>query len=549
MVDLSLFLPVVGAVVLLAVIVGLLLWRRNKKAQAEAEAMDEPVAAPRPVWDGTVGAEYRPGERASSNTRLAGTESDPRIEGWRNQAEAGQASSMQVGRLEDGALRGQGQPETGRMAADAALTRVFTELAVKEQEPIEADEPHDDEAALREALIQAAASRRAASLERKVPETNEAPIVEAVSAQEVDEVEATAEEAPPMVEAMGEEEHIVEAVAVEEAVETREIAPEELKEFEVPMVTAEAAGKVEEEIPVVEVEASESSQAEVEGVAAEPAMASAEAVREGATSEAGEVENVPEAIAEAAGEATTHAVEFGREEEAVGAAAAREASEPAGEGVGEDGQTTFFTFEDLNFQPVEDAKPGEEGLGLSLEEAAAVLASGPVEPRKEEARPHMEELFPALVKDEGPEAEEPAGVESAREKVEEAIGEKASVEVSKMTVGRKSRLKKITLGVPVLVRGPKADPARLREVTQTLIVLPQGAVVSMGAKIGLGEEVNLVNLKTGDEVECRVVGMKLGEDGKNDVEVEFLQEMNSFWPVSFPGEGPRGRGREAQMAR
>lgn len=42
MVDLSLFLPVAGAVGLLAAIIGLVLWKRHGKAQTEADVMEEP---------------------------------------------------------------------------------------------------------------------------------------------------------------------------------------------------------------------------------------------------------------------------------------------------------------------------------------------------------------------------------------------------------------------------------------------------------------------------------------------------------------------------
>lgn len=441
------------------------------------------------------------------------------------------------------------------MAPDAALTRVFAELSIKAHEPATSDEPHDDEAALREALIQAAASRAETSSENEIDENNEAPFVEALSAEDTVEVKALAEEEPPMVEAQADEEPVVEAIAIGESNETECVDTTDTSDFELPEVAAEAVEEVEEEIPTVIAQLTESDAVATEVVekghveenrvevgAAETVQAAAiEVGRETVPAEGAPKEGATRGMAD-----TTDATESVLAKQAGGVKEARKAAEQIGESVGEDGQTTFFTFEDLNFQPAEDAKPGEEGLGLSLEEAAAVLASEPLAPRREEEKPRMEEIFPAPVQDERKGAES-VSVEVASEEAERAS--RAAVEGSKSAVGKKARLKRITLGVPVLVRGPKVDPTRLREVTQTLIVLPHGAVLSLGATVGLGEVVNLVNLKTGDEAECRVVGMKLGDDGKNQVEIEFLQEVTSFWPVSFPGEVTSSRGREPQMAR
>ena len=425
---------------------------------------------------------------------------------------------------------------------DPGLARLFVGLDVTEHEPTESGEAHDDEAALRAALVKAAAAG-AAEMQADKEDGFEPPMVEAVAVEEAVEVEAT-----PVEELL-----MVEAVAAEAASEVVEIETAAMEVDEIAVVAAEAVElEAAEEAEAVMVEAAPAEQsvevaaASVEAVVVEAAPAEEPVEVAAAEVEGMQEEAVPVVSAEPVVEEVASPVEFAMEAVGVETVAANAAEVQAMPG---DGQTTFFTFEDLNFQPVEDAKPGEDGLGLSLEEAATVLASGPVEvareEKKEEAMPRIEQLFPALLNDEGPEMEAAEAPPAASDP--EAHVATSPAKATTKPVGRGSRLKRITLGVPVLVRGPKANPGKMREVTQTLVVLPQGAVVSIGARIGLGEELNLVNLKTGDEVNCRVVGMKLGDDGKNNVEIEFLQDVTSFWPVSFPGDVPRNQGREGQL--
>ncbi len=553
MVDLSLFLPLVGAVVLLAAVVGLVLWRKHRKTHAEADDTEEPLVAPMPAWDGTVGAEYGSREKTTAGAGYTGPENSLKNDG-RAPSWAGQAGPMPTAGLDERTHAAQTLPSAAQGAEDATLTWAFAGLAVKEHEPLPADELHDDEAALREALIRAAASRPGTRFETEMDEESEAPIVEALPAEEALEVEACAEEDLPLVEAQGEKDSVVPAVAAHEPSETQGTETRDVGELEVPEVEAAPVG--EDEIPFVRAEVPEGTAGMTEeaekarvlengGDAAVVETVQETAAEEGAGG-AVAVEAVPLGSVGYPTAETKNAAELALDSPAAKPLELHERREQSSETLGADGQTTFFTFEDLNFQPAEDAQPGEEGLGLSLEEAAAVLASGSQPLRAEGGKSQMEESFPVPGQGAAKATEGSVSTEAANETA--GATSRARAEGSKTAVGRKARLKKITLGVPVLVRGPKADPARLREVTQTLIVLPQGAVVSMGATISLGDELNLVNLKTGDEVECRVVGMKLGERGKNDVEIEFLQEVKDFWPVSFPGETQHSRGKEQQLA-
>jgi len=525
--ELSTYWPVLVGVSLLTVIVGLVLWRQSRKTALEAEQMQQSAAGP--AWDGTVGEEERLVRMETQQVAHAKT-----VEGGVKPPLQAQAGERNV----------EGLPHAE--VTDPGLARLLVGLGVTAQHGlVAAGEGHNDEEELGGALVKAAAAGPA-EVQADEEDGFGPPMVEAVAVEEAVEVEATPVEELPMVEAAAEEVMMVEAVAAKTPSEVVETETAAKGVGEIPVVAAEP-------VDLDEVEAAPAEQSVEVAAALVEAAAGEQAPVEDAAAPAEEMqeEAVPVVSAEPVAEETTRPVEFAVEPVAVEAAAAEAgaASAVEAQAMEEDGQTTFFTFEDLNFQPVEDAKPGEDGLGLSLEEAAAVLASGPVEvareEKKEEAMPRIEQLFPALVNDEGPAVEAAEAAPAASEP--EAHVATSPAKATTKPVGRGSRLKRITLGVPVLVRGPKANPGKMREVTQTLVVLPQGAVVSMGENIGLGEELNLVNLKTGDEVDCRVVGMKLGDDGKNNVEIEFLQEATSFWPVSFPADVQRGRGRETQM--
>ena len=535
--ELSTYWPVLVGVSLLTVIVGLVLWWKSRRTTVEPEQAQESPEGPEARWERSAQPEERPVKMETRDAVQVKSQDGgvkPPL-----QAQAGERS-----------VEGLPQAEV----PDPGLARLFVGLDVTEHEPTESGEAHDDEAALRAALVKAAAAG-AAEMQADKEDGFEPPMVEAVAVEEAVEVEATPVEELPMVEAAAEEVMMVEAVAAEAASEVVEIETAAMEVDEIAVVAAEAVElEAAEEAEAVMVEAAPAEQsvevaaASVEAVVVEAAPAEEPVEVAAAEVEGMQEEAVPVVSAEPVVEEVASPVEFAMEAVGVETVAANAAEVQAMPG---DGQTTFFTFEDLNFQPVEDAKPGEDGLGLglSLEEAATVLASGPVEvareEKKEEAMPRIEQLFPALVNDEGPEMEAAEAAPAASEP--EAHVTTSPAKATTKPVGRGSRLKRITLGVPVLVRGPKANPGKMREVTQTLVVLPQGAVVSIGARIGLGEELNLVNLKTGDEVNCRVVGMKLGDDGKNNVEIEFLQDVTSFWPVSFPGDVPRNQGREGQL--
>lgn len=101
---------------------------------------------------------------------------------------------------------------------------------------------------------------------------------------------------------------------------------------------------------------------------------------------------------------------------------------------------------------------------------------------------------------------------------------------------RSSRPQRVPLRLPILVCDQLGPQRTIREETNTLFVFARGAVLHLVASVKVGQKLVLINLKSGKEAGCRVVGLQPAEGGKSQVEIEFVQPTQSFWPVSFPAE-------------
>jgi hypothetical protein len=93
---------------------------------------------------------------------------------------------------------------------------------------------------------------------------------------------------------------------------------------------------------------------------------------------------------------------------------------------------------------------------------------------------------------------------------------------------------RLSLGIPITIRGLVWRDETLTEDTWTLTVLPNGAIINLTAVVALEEELILVNNKTGEQVGCRVVAMTNGDGSRKHVEIEFKQPAPRFWRITFP---------------
>jgi protein TonB len=110
---------------------------------------------------------------------------------------------------------------------------------------------------------------------------------------------------------------------------------------------------------------------------------------------------------------------------------------------------------------------------------------------------------------------------------------------SKPVADAAARPQPVALEVPVTINGArtiegsdKREP--FAESTQTVLVLPQGAVIRLASPLAPGQLVFLTNEKTKKEVVCQVVKSKNYRTVTGYVELEFTEPATGFWGMRFP---------------
>jgi periplasmic protein TonB len=103
-----------------------------------------------------------------------------------------------------------------------------------------------------------------------------------------------------------------------------------------------------------------------------------------------------------------------------------------------------------------------------------------------------------------------------------------------------TRTQPIALEIPVSVNGARTvDGSDKRvpfsEATQTVLVLPHGAVVRIATPLASGQLVFLTNEKTKKEVVCQVVKSKSTGGTAAYVELQFTEPAPGFWGIQVPG--------------
>lgn len=72
------------------------------------------------------------------------------------------------------------------------------------------------------------------------------------------------------------------------------------------------------------------------------------------------------------------------------------------------------------------------------------------------------------------------------------------------------------------------------EDTQTILVLPDAAVISLSAEVAPGQLIFLTNKSNGREVVCQVIRKTCSRPTSCYVELQFTQSQTDFWGVVFP---------------
>jgi hypothetical protein len=94
---------------------------------------------------------------------------------------------------------------------------------------------------------------------------------------------------------------------------------------------------------------------------------------------------------------------------------------------------------------------------------------------------------------------------------------------------------RISMRVPVEIRGTAADGKPLEESTHTGVVGVQGAMVWTSRMMQVGSEMEITNRFSQQTARFRVAWVKDQQDGQLwETGVESLQPLDDFWGVRFP---------------
>ena len=102
------------------------------------------------------------------------------------------------------------------------------------------------------------------------------------------------------------------------------------------------------------------------------------------------------------------------------------------------------------------------------------------------------------------------------------------------------------LSVPLRVSGKLANGTPFVEHTKTLIVSAHGALLQLEEPVQDGQDLNIRNVTTGEEMPCQVVDLNRGANAVIEAGIEFSQPNPRFWGVSFPPADWTARSPEAK---
>ena len=111
---------------------------------------------------------------------------------------------------------------------------------------------------------------------------------------------------------------------------------------------------------------------------------------------------------------------------------------------------------------------------------------------------------------------------------------------------RRSQRVCLRMGVVVV----RKDPGKTQssEETHTLIVNAHGALILLSMSVQIGHALTLKNVKTQEELSCRVVHIGSHQSGKTEVGIQFDQPAPRFWRIAFPPPDWSPRSPEAKSA-
>jgi hypothetical protein len=104
----------------------------------------------------------------------------------------------------------------------------------------------------------------------------------------------------------------------------------------------------------------------------------------------------------------------------------------------------------------------------------------------------------------------------------------------------------VLLSVGIRVTGKRANGIAFEEKSCTLVVNAHGALIQLKETVNPGDDLVVRNLKTEEELSCKVVDSSPGANGLREVGIEFVTPDPRFWRVTFPPADWTTRSPEAK---
>jgi hypothetical protein len=102
-----------------------------------------------------------------------------------------------------------------------------------------------------------------------------------------------------------------------------------------------------------------------------------------------------------------------------------------------------------------------------------------------------------------------------------------------MSIQRR-RSERLTLNVPLVIRGEVADRQKFQEERFTLVVNAHGALLPLGTRVSVGQKLLLLNPTNWHECQAKVVYVESTSDGLARVGIELNRPVPELWQVSSP---------------
>jgi hypothetical protein len=99
------------------------------------------------------------------------------------------------------------------------------------------------------------------------------------------------------------------------------------------------------------------------------------------------------------------------------------------------------------------------------------------------------------------------------------------------------RSQRVLIDIPVRVRVNRGGVTPVEEITHTVIVNANGALIKLSTLIVLpGETLQLVNVRTNVEVKCTVANTRTDpkDNERAEVGITFDESAPCYWGLSFP---------------